>query len=47
MNTASMLPDFVERLTPAYAASKGAIGKPTKSLAVAWAGEAFVESFIR
>ena len=39
VNTASMLSYFGGPLTPAYAASKGAIVQLTKSLAVAWAGE--------
>ena len=37
INTASMLSYFGGPLTPAYAASKGAIVQLTKSLAVAWA----------
>jgi len=37
INTASMLSFFGGPLTPAYAASKGAIVQLTKSLAVAWA----------
>ena len=39
INTASMLSFFGGPLTPAYAASKGAIVQLTKSLAVAWADE--------
>lgn len=39
INTASMLSYFGGPLTPAYAASKGAIVQLTKSLAVAWADE--------
>jgi len=39
VNTASMLSYFGGPLTPAYAASKGAIVQLTKSLAVAWADE--------
>ena len=39
VNTASMLSYFGGPLTPAYAASKGAIVQLTKSLAVAWANE--------
>lgn len=39
INTASMLSYFGGPLTPAYAASKGAIVQLTKSLAVAWAEE--------
>ena len=39
VNTASMLSYFGGPLTPAYAASKGAIVQLTKSLAVAWAAE--------
>lgn len=39
INTASMLSFFGGPLTPAYAASKGAIVQLTKSLAVAWAEE--------
>lgn len=39
INTASMLSFFGGHLTPAYAASKGAIVQLTKSLAVAWADE--------
>ena len=39
INTASMLSFFGGPLTPAYAASKGAIVQLTKSLAVAWADD--------
>jgi len=39
VNTASMLSFFGGPLTPAYAASKGAIVQLTKSLAVAWAND--------
>lgn len=39
VNTASMLSFFGGPLTPAYAASKGAIVQLTKSLAVAWASD--------
>lgn len=39
INTASMLSFFGGPLTPAYAASKGAISQLTKSLAVAWADD--------
>lgn len=39
VNTASMLSFFGGPLTPAYAASKGAIVQLTKSLAVAWADD--------
>ena len=39
VNIASMLTFFGGGLVPAYAASKGAIGQLTKSLAIAWAAD--------
>ena len=39
VNTASMLTYFGSGAVPAYAASKGAIGQLTRSLAIAWAAD--------